>query len=125
MPYLHGNKFICLLEMAQKQATLTGLWKRGPENVESTSDANQPLVTNSTSAEEEAPLAKKSRKRFQSEWPSDFKWLRYDAENNSMHCINCEGADHSLCSKTKSAFVKGTKNYQKSALKRHEASDEQ
>ena len=56
-------------------------------------------------------------KRWQSSWLSEFSWLRYDSENGTMHCITCEKFDKAAEHTT---FVKGCKNYQRSALVRHQ-----
>ena len=56
----------------------------------------------------------KTPKEFLSKWLLDFRCLYYDKEENAMFCNWCR-----LFPDYKNAFIKGCRNFQKSALDKH------
>ena len=86
---------------------------------------------------EDAPSAKEAKlsegankpgktlrsKSFQNGWYDEFQWLRREAKG-PMFCTICESASGSRKSLKSNAFVKGTLNFQRSALSRHMDSDD-
>lgn len=88
-----------------------------------------PDETNKTepgrSSETGPPSAKKARvvRNFNHRWLVEFKWLVYDTDSdsaeNNMKCAVCMKN-----SKADNAFVRGSTNFQRSALTRHQDSDD-
>ena len=111
------------------QLKLTAFYSKPPalssDNEDSSSTTKEPSMKDQPSASEKAEGENSSKKkgtntsvkRFQTSWLSEFSWLRYDANHGTMHCITCEKFDKAA---ERSVFVKGCKNYQRSALTRHQ-----
>ena len=70
-----------------------------------------------------SPKKPKREKKFQPKWISEFQWLRR-SDSGDMFCSSCEAASSSSKSLKSNAFVKGTNNFQRSALVRHMESDD-
>ena len=99
------------------QSKLTFFFSKTPAS------AAEEATSKTAEAEEVKPKVVKKTgsstavKRWQATWLSEFSWLRFDSENGTMHCIYCEQFDKTA---DRSSFVKGCKNYQRSALVRHQ-----
>ena len=83
----------------------------------STPSSEVPLETDKSGGQKTPKKTGTNVKRWQSSWLSEFSWLRFDSENGTMYCITCEKFDKAA---ERSMFVKGCKNYQRSALVRHQ-----
>ncbi|XP_053406543.1 uncharacterized protein C17orf113-like [Mercenaria mercenaria] len=82
------------------------------------SEECQPSTSTDTSC---SKIPKKYPKRFQNKWLSEFSWLKFDSEKGTMHCLTCSKPN---VTSSASIFVTGCKNFQRSALVRHQDSDE-
>lgn len=110
------------------QATLGKFGFKTPSDAKSSDDNTN---KSSTSKSTEAPLTSKSTeaetskkkypKRFQNKWLSEFSWLKFDDDKGTMYCLSCSSSSKSVA---QNVFVTGCKNFQRSALVRHQTSDE-
>ena len=75
--------------------------------------------------QDESTARKKRVKLFQQKWLSEFDWLRCaDDGTGLMICTTCESVSNTRKSLKCNAFVKGSANFQRSALTRHMESDD-
>ncbi|KAG1649944.1 F-box only protein 31 [Nymphon striatum] len=95
------------LSATMNQRKLTTFFKSN-ESVDHGNSSGDASETTSTSVQSKSKPS----------WISQFGWLRY--HDGQMHCLTCEKFNPS----SKSAFIKGTKNFQRSALIRHQESDD-
>lgn len=90
----------------RQQTTINSLWK----------EVQRKQALNKTYRLKHQTLSKKVKsgnKNFLSSWLSEFSWIRYDIHQD----LTSEEAEPGI---SKSPFVKDSKNYQNSALQRHE-----
>ena len=80
---------------------------------------NQKSVMSSKSKQKTTPRLK----LFQNAWHQEFIWLRRE-KDGPMFCTTCESACDTRKSLKSNAFVKGSMNFQRSALTRHTESDD-